>query len=94
MLRKGQMISFKRPMSSMKTVLEAVENGMRQTRDIVEGTKLRQGQVKSALHNLSFIGAIKAERDTSGRCVYVLPGEYRAPVARCLLGVRSIFDVR
>ena len=94
MLRKGQMISFKRPMSSMKIVLEAVENNMRQAHEIVSGTSLRTGQVKSALHNLAFIGAIVAGRDDAGRCIYVLPGEFRAPVAQCLRGVRSIFDVR
>lgn len=94
MLKKGQMVSFKRPISSMRTVLESVENGLRQTHEIVEVTKLRRGQVKSALHNLSFIGAIRSVHDEHGRCIYVVPGERLEPVAECLLGVRSIFDVR
>lgn len=93
MLKKGQMVSFKRPMSSMRTVLEAVENGSKNTREVAEYTKLRNGQIASALYNLAFIGAIESATDKEGRHIYMIPGTWNKPVAKCLCGVRSIFDV-
>lgn len=94
MLKKGQMVGFKRPMSSMKTVLEAVENGSKNIAECVEYTGLRRGQIASALYNLAFIGAIESMTDREGRHVYVIPGTWNKPVAKCLCGVNSIFNVR
>lgn len=93
MLKKGQPVKFSRPMSTMRVVLMAVEQGHQYRHDILKETKLKQGQVNSALWNLTYIGAVMREADTEGRSIYVLPGMLRK-VAPCLMGVRSIFDIR
>lgn len=93
MIKKGQMLKFSRPMSTMRTVLECVENGISHRADIVTKTKLTPGQVKSALHNLAFIGAILSSTDEQDRRVYILPGQITT-IAKCLCGVNSIFNVR
>ena len=77
----------------MRSVLMAVENGLGARVDIVASTGLHTGQVRSALYNLVYIGALLRETDESGRSVYSLPGRVKG-VAPCLRGVRSIFDVR
>ena len=80
-------------MSTMRTVLLAVEQGHQYKYEITKETKLKQGQVNSALWNLTFIGAVMRDTDKEGRSVYLLPGKiYR--IAPCLMGVRSIFDIR
>ena len=94
MLKKGQMVAFTRPMSSMKIVLEAVENGALNRYDIEQVTNLRAGQISSALYNLAFIGAVQHSTDEQGRHIYVPPGKWNTPVAKCLCGVSSIFNVR
>ena len=93
MLKKGQPVKFSRPMSTMRVVLMAVEQGYQYRHDILKETKLKQGQVNSALWNLTYIGAVVRETDKEGRSIYILPGTLRK-VAPCLMGVRSIFDVR
>jgi hypothetical protein len=80
-------------MSTMRVVLMAVEQGSQYRHEIVVETKLKVGQVSSALYNLTFIGAIVRQTDAEGRSVYLIPGRHYG-VAPCLLGVRSIFDVR
>jgi len=90
-LKKNQAIKFSRPVSTMKTVYEAVEAGLLGRHEIVQETKLLPGQVRSALYNLAHVGAIRLELDGSGRKVYMLP---RLGVSASLLGVSSIFNVR
>ena len=93
MLKKGvTLVKFTRPASAMRLCLMAVENDQRNKTDIIEYTKLSRGKVDSALRNLAYIGAIIRREDSQGRSVYQLPGRL-GPVAPCLMGVRSIFDV-
>ena len=93
MLKKNQPVKFSRPMSTMRAVLLAVEHGFQYRHDILEETKLKAGQVQAALYNLTFIGVVVREVDAQGRSVYLIPGTHYG-VAKCLCGVRSIFDVR
>ena len=93
MLKKNQPVKFSRPMSTMRTVLLAVEHGHQYRHDILTETKLQAGQVQAALYNLTFIGVIVREIDAQGRSIYLIPGTNYG-VAPCLCGVRSIFDVR
>jgi hypothetical protein len=93
MLYKNQPIKFCRPVSNMRTVLQAVEGGLHYRRDIVRSTALAQNKVCAALYNLCFIGVLRHATDAHGRSMYVLPGQC-GPTATCLHGVRSIFDVR
>lgn len=93
MLKKNQPIKFSRPMSTMRTVLLAVEHGHQYRADILAETRLLPGQVAAALYNLTYIGAVRRVEDAQGRSVYLLPDRI-GEVAPCLLGVRSIFDVR
>lgn len=93
MLKKNQPVKFSRPMSTMRTVLLAVEHGFQCRHDILTETKLKAGQVQSALYNLVYIGVIVRELDVQGRSIYLIPGTNYG-VAPCLRGVRSIFDVR
>lgn len=91
MLKKGQPLQFKRPMSSMRLVLSAIEDGHITSLTIREATKLNRGQVSSAIENLAYIGAIlTGNRDAHGRSFYSLPGQITG-VAGCLKGVSSIF---
>jgi hypothetical protein len=93
MLKKGQLIKFTKPVSTMRTVFEAVEQGSETRLEIAALTNLAHGQIRSALFNLTFIGAIKRYQDEQGRSRYTIPGRMVGPVAPCLKGVRSIFDV-
>jgi len=93
MLKKGQLVKFSRPVSTMKTVYYSITNGHTSRREIMDDTGLNENQVRSACWNLSFIAAIVRINDESGRTRYTLPGGWE-PVASCLLGVSSIFNVR
>lgn len=93
MLKKDRPVKFSRPMSTMRTVLVAVEQGFQYKTEILTETKLKPGQVQSALYNLTFIGVITRSVDDNGRSIYLAPGRQYG-VAKCLHGVRSIFDVR
>lgn len=93
MLKKNQPVKFSRPMSTMRTVLLAVEHGFQYRHDILGETKLKAGQVQAALYNLTYIGVIVRELDAQGRSIYLIPVTNYG-VAKCLCGVRSIFDVR
>ena len=94
MLKKGQMVKFSKPVSSMKTVYEAIEQGHCYRHVLIKETGLNENQVRAALWNLSFISAIKRVTDDQGRTMYVLPGAWVTPVSPCLLGVSSIFNCR
>jgi predicted transcriptional regulator len=92
MLKKNTPVKFSRPMSTMRIVLSVIEQATTTRHEITAQCNLQPGQVKSALHNLVFIGAVIRQTDEEGRAVYALPGRLGA-VAPCLCGVRSIFDV-
>jgi len=91
MLRKNRPIAFIKPMSTMRRVYESIEGGSTCIKSIKDGTGLKTGQVQSAVWNLRFIGVITKVRDIHGRATYYIEG--RAPVAECLKGVSSIFNV-
>lgn len=92
MLKKNQThFKYTRPMSNMRVVLSAIEQGYRYKHEIVEETKLYEGKVKSALLNLTFIGAIGLCHDKQGRTYYETPDRFDG-VAQCLKGVNSIFN--
>lgn len=94
MLKKNQPVKFAKPVSTMRTVFEAVEQGIETRAAIVEETGLVLNKVRAALFNLTFIGVIQRYEDEQGRSRYTIPGRMVGGVARCLCGVRSIFDVR
>lgn len=93
MLKKGHLVAFTRPMSSMHLVFECVQSGENNIHRIMQLTGRRKGQVTSALYNLAFIGAIVSVTDSQGRRRYELPPIERPHVAPCLCGVPSIFHV-
>lgn len=92
-LRKGKPLPLHKP-STMRVVLSAVEEGHKYRKDVIKATGLQDGQVRSALHNLVFIGLLERHIDEVGRSVYLPPGTWHSQMPGCLLGVRSIFDVR
>lgn len=94
MLKKNQPVKFAKPVSTMKSVYEAIEQGIETRADIVDSTGLVLGKVRAALFNLTFIGVIHRYEDKEGRSRYTIPGRMVGDVAHCLKGVRSIFDVR
>lgn len=93
MIRKGRPLPLEKP-SNMRVVLNSIEMGNRYRREIVDHTGLKEGQVRSALYNLAFIGLVKRTVDEANRSVYLSPGQWHSQVAANLKGVRSIFDVR
>ena len=92
-IRKGQALPLKKP-STMRQVLSAVEDGHRSRLEVIKHTKLHEGQVRSALHNLVFVGLLVRVRDKSGRSFYLPPGTWYTETSSCLCGVSSIFNVR
>lgn len=93
MLKKGvTAVKFIRHESAMRQVLSAVEIGHMTKREVQEACGLEMGKVDAALRNLAFIGAVMRTNDSQGRSVYSAPGRV-VGVAKCLCGVRSIFDV-
>ena len=91
MLKKGQIVSFTRPMSTMRQVLSSVEIGNGNVTSITDHTRLRKGQVRSALYNFAFIGAVRLVTDKYGRNHYEVPGS-SINTGKLLLGVNSIFN--
>lgn len=77
----------------MKRVLEAIEQDNLYRIDIEKATGLQTGQVRSAIFNLTFIGAIQRAKDNNGKTVYFVSGKFTGGVAPCLRGIRSIFEV-
>lgn len=92
-LRKGKPLPLHKP-STMRIVLSAVEEGHKFRREVIKATGLKDGQVRSALHNLVFIGLLERHVDAEGRSIYLPPGTWVGQTAPCLCGVRSIFDVK
>ena len=64
-IRKGKPLPLEKP-SNMQRVLLAVGHGSRTRRAVMEETKLQEGQVRAALHNLVFIGLLHRHRDEHG----------------------------
>jgi transcription initiation factor IIE alpha subunit len=93
MLRKGQPVKFSKPMSTMRVVLGVIENGAIYKQDIVTESGLKEGQVRSALFNLTYVGCIKLGKDREGRTIYIAPGTVNE-VSDLLLGINSIFNHR
>lgn len=91
MLKKNQPIKFSKPMSTMHMVLNSVGAGFKHRREIIEDTGLTDGQVRSALWNLTFISAIRRIEDGQGRSVYRIPNA-EIEVCAALKGVSSIFN--
>jgi hypothetical protein len=92
-LKKGSPFPLQRP-SNMRRVLEAVQNGNQYRREVMKVTGLNEGQVRSALHNLVFIGFLERRSDTEGRSTYQSPGQWRSGISEHLIGVSSIFHPR
>lgn len=91
-MKKGQQhFNFIRPMSNMRVVLLAVEQGNCTHQLIKDASGLFAGQIKQALKNLCWIRAVVTERDSSGRNTFIVPGS-RIGVAANLRGVNSIFN--
>lgn len=92
MLKKGQPLQFKRPFSSMRLVLSAIEDGNCSLKSIRDATRLNKGQVAGAIANLAYIGAIcTKKKDIHGRAMYTLPGQI-VGAPDCLKGVNSVFN--
>ncbi len=92
-LRKGHPLPLHKP-STMRSVLSCVEQGHSYRRDIIKVTGLHEGQVRSALHNLVFIGLLARQQDAEGRSVYVIPGQWYGGTPACFRGVTSVFHAR
>ena len=91
-MKKGQtQFKFIRPMSNMRVVLSAVEQGNCNKQSIVDATRLQVGQVRQALKNLCWLRAVLVDRDENGRNMFIVPGS-RVGVASNLKGINSIFS--
>ena len=93
MIRKNQPVKFSKPVSSMKTVYECVNDGARTRAEIIKASGLVTAKARAAIWNLVFVGIILKTEDSEGRTIYVMPGTIQG-VASCLKSVRSIFDVQ
>jgi len=91
MLRKNKPVPFVHPMGTMKRCLDCVNDGVLYTHEIIAVTKLREGQVRAALYNLVFIGAIKRTKDKEGNSMYRIPG-YVEVTADCWSMASSVFS--
>jgi predicted transcriptional regulator len=77
----------------MQRVLQSVQDGSKTRQDIAKSTGLQHNQVRAALRNLAFIGAIKAQRYGQA-WYYVIADANTVPKAsKVLYGVCSIFKV-
>jgi predicted transcriptional regulator len=90
MLKKGCRLALSRPDSTMRLVLSQIEVGKSTINDIVQSTKLRRGQVASAVYNLIFIGEV-VKRKRGGRRLFVYIGDADIECGESLRGVNSIF---
>lgn len=91
MLKKGQGNNFAKPVSNMRLVYQAIESGCTIRIEVMKETGLPEGKVRSAIWNLSYIGAIKRVDDGNGKSRYILP---TMDVGNCFKGVSSIFNIR
>ena len=89
-LKKGKPLPLHKP-STMRIVLSAVEQGHKYRREVIKATGLKDGQVRSALHNLVFVGLLVRMADAEGRSIYLPPGQWYGETAPCLRGLNSIF---
>lgn len=75
MLKKNQPVKLKEG-STMWTVYQSISNGSHSQSQILVNTALRLGKVRSALHNLRFVGMIDLV-EVDGRTRYYLPDQER-----------------
>lgn len=75
MLKKNQPVKLKEG-STMWTVYQSISNGSHSQSQILVNTALRLGKVRSALHNLRFVGMIDLV-EVDGRARYYLPDQER-----------------
>lgn len=92
-IRKGKPLPLEKP-SNMQRVLFAVGHGCRNFREVMEETKLKEGQVRAALNNLVFIGLLNRRADENGRSIYMTPGQWHNRTPACFIRVASIFHAR
>ena len=98
-MKKGQtQFKFIRPMSNMRQVLSAVEQGNCTPRAIQDASGLSIGEVANALKNLVYNKFLQAANDRNRRKVYFvfgeqIPWEY-AELPENIKGVRSIFNCK
>jgi len=92
MLKKGQPLTLSKP-GSMQKVWQAITNGCNYRREILKATKLKEGQVTSALNNLVYVGMVALRKDSMGRTIYVLPCQ-SIQVCDGLRGVAWVFGGR
>ena len=93
MLKKNKPVSFTKPFGTMKQCYDCVNAGLTTRHEIVRETKMRDGQVRAALYNLVFVGAIKRVTDKEGRTIYRIPG-YVDVTANCWGMASSAFSPR
>jgi transcription initiation factor IIE alpha subunit len=74
----------------MKRVYDAINDGLFYKHEIIEETKLREGQVRSAIYNLTFISCIVKCKDKEGRTIYRIPG-FVEVTAECWAMASSVF---
>jgi hypothetical protein len=82
---------FTRPMSDMRRVLMAIEQGYHSKPTIVDATKLQQAEVNHAIKNLLYIKAILRGEDRSNRKIYYVQGQHVLPIGECWSYASSAF---
>jgi hypothetical protein len=75
MLKKNQPVKLKEG-STMWTVYQSISNGNHSQSQILVNTAIRLGRVRSALHNLKFVGMIDLV-EVDGRTRYYLPDQVK-----------------
>lgn len=90
-LKPDHIVKFTRPMSYMRRVLMAIEQGNHRQEVIIEVTGLQFGNVRSAIDNLLYIKAILRSEDRQGRKIYYVPGQQVGPVSDCWHNAPSAF---
>ena len=77
--------------STMGRVYKCVSHESKTRDEIVRETGLRHGQVKSALHNLVFIGLLAFDKEGTKSAKY-FKREGNTTFPDCLKGVSSVFN--
>ena len=91
MLRKNKPVPFSHPCGTMKKVYDCINDGLFYRHEIIKETKLREGQVRSAIYNLTFIACIVKCKDEQGRTIYKVPGSFVEVTAQCWGMASSVF---
>lgn len=92
-MKKNQPVKFHKPASTMRRVFQSITDGNHSRIKIAVDTGLRDGQIKSALYNLSFIGLIDVRKE-NGKSRYMLADKDESPAcSACFRFVNSIFNV-